>query len=156
MNPAETAVDADLSSARFRAGVLRRQWRKVSYSFPALIMAVAAVEPDGTACEFFFRFDLTEFPGTAPAVQIWDIAASSLLAANLRPKGSPRVVEAFKPWGSDTVYRPWERASGAHNNWSQTYPTLAWHPKRDLTFILEDLHGLLASNAAARSCRPAA
>ena len=157
-NPAQTAADADLASARFRAGVLRRHWRKVSYAFPVLVMALAAVEPDATASEYFFRFELSGFPGTAPAVQIWDCATNALLAVNRRPKGSQRVVEAFKDWGphKDTVYRPWERTSGTHNNWAQAHPDLAWHSKRDLTFILEDLHGLLTSNAAARGSRPAA
>jgi hypothetical protein len=156
-SPAETAADADLSSARFRAGILRNQWRKVFYAFPVLIMAVAAVEPDGTVSEYFFRFDLSGFPGAAPAVQIWDCTTNALLALNRRPEGSPRVREAFKNWEPhNTVYRPWERTSGAHGNWVQTHPDLAWHPKRDLTFILEDLHGLLTSNAAARGCRTAA
>ena len=156
-NPAKTAADADLACARFRAGVLRKLWRKVSYDFPLLIMAVAAVEPDGSVSEYFFRFELGGFPGVAPAVQIWDCAKNELLAENRRPKGSQRVVEAFKNWGPhNSVYRPWERTSGAHNNWAQSHPDLAWHSKRDLTFILEDLHGLLTSNAAARSNRPAA
>jgi hypothetical protein len=35
------------------------------------------------------------------------------------------------------------------------YPDLAWHPKRDITFTLEDLHGLLNSNALAYSARSA-
>ena len=157
-NPANTAADADLASARFRAGVVRKLWRKVSYDFPLLVMAVAAVEPDGSASEYFFRFELGGFPGVAPAVQIWDWEKNTLLAENRRPKGSNRVVEAFKNWGpnKDTVYRPWERTSGAHSNWAQAHPDLAWHSRRDLTFILEDLHGLLTSNAAARSARPAA
>jgi hypothetical protein len=155
--PAESAVDADLRSARFRVGVIRPQWRKVSYLFPELIVAVAAVEPDGAASEYYFRFELTGFPGAAPGVVIWDSSANALLPANRRPKGSPRVVEGFKSWGPpDTVYRPWERTSGAHNNWATTHPELAWHPRRDLIFILEDLHGLLTSNATAHSARSAA
>jgi hypothetical protein len=156
-NPAKTSADADLASARFRAGILRKHWRKVSYDFPVLVMAVAAVEPDGTASEYFFRFELSGFPGVAPAVQIWDCATNALLAIDRRPKGTKRVEEAFKNWEpNNTVYRPWERTSGAHNNWAQSHTDLAWHSKRDLTFILEDIHGLLTSNAAARSSRPAA
>ena len=156
-NPAKTAADADLASARFRAGVLRKHWRRVSFDFPVLIMAVTAVERDGTASEYFFHFELSGFPGIAPAVQIWDCATNKLLAVDRRPKGTKRVEEAFKNWEPhNTVYRPWERTSGAHNNWVQSHPDLAWHSKRDLTFILEDLHGILTSNAAARSSRPAA
>jgi hypothetical protein len=73
------------------------------------------------------------------------------LPANRRPTGSARVVEAFKDWTAPhPVYRPWERTSATHNNFAQTFPDLAWHPKRDLAFIMEDLHGLLSSNAARR------
>ena len=63
---------------------------------------------------------------------------------------------AFQEWGENTVYRPWERHSGAHNNWASSYPNLAWHSKRDITFTLEDLHGLLNSNLLTRSARSAA
>ncbi len=155
-NPAQTAVNADLGSARFRAGILRKQWRKVSYSFPVLIMGVTAVEPEGAASEYLFRFELSGFPGMAPAAQIWDTETNAVLAAGRRPKGPLRVVEAFKSWQSETVYRPWERTSRTHNNWAQSYPDLAWNPTRDLTFILEDLHGILTSNAAACSPRQTA
>jgi hypothetical protein len=150
-SPAERAVAADLASARFRVGVRRGDWRLVSYSFPFLIIAVAACEPDGSSCEYSFRFELTGFPGSAPEVQIWDCGSGAALESGKRPKGSNRVTEAFKSWGNETVYRPWDRKGGVHNNWSTSHPSLAWNPSRDLTFILEDLHGLLTSNAAAIS-----
>lgn len=151
MSPAEHAVATDLQSIRFRAGALRGHWRYVSHVFPVLIVAVAAVEPDGSSSEYYFRFELTGFPGIAPAVTIWDCAAGTPLAADNRPKGSSRVTEAFKCWGNQTVYRPWDRQGGAHNNWAAAHPALAWNAGRDLTFIVEDLHGLLTSNAAACS-----
>lgn len=156
LTPAEAAkqaVDADLASARFLAGIARKRWRKVSYAFPLLYIALAAIEADQTSSEYEFQFELTGFPGTAPAVRIWDREANGLLATNRRPKGSPRVLEAFKDWGEHTVYRPWDRLAGAHNSWAQNFPALAWHPRRDLTFILEDLNGLLTSNALARAAR---
>jgi hypothetical protein len=155
-SPAEEAVAADLISPRFLAGGARRHWRRVSYRFPILVMAVAAIEPDGSSSEYYFRFELTGFPGVAPEVRMWDAEANAPLAPARRPKGSLRVTEAFKSWGNDTVYRPWDRHAGAHGNWATAYPMLAWHPKRDLTFILEDLHGLLTSNLAACSNRPMA
>jgi len=152
-SPAEHAVAVDLESARFRAGVYRGHWHLISSTFPILVVAVAAIEPDGNPRKYCFRFELTGFPSVAPEVRIWDQATGTLLAADQRPKGSTRVAEAFKPWGCDTVYRPWDRLAGAHGNWAINYPTLAWNPKRDLTFILEDLYGLLTSNAAARRIR---
>jgi hypothetical protein len=151
VSPAEQAIRADLDSARFRVGVRRGQWRQVSYVFPLLVVAVASTEPDGSSREYFFRFELTGFPGAAPEVRIWDPSTNNLLAPDKRPKGSTRVAEAFKAWGGGTVYRPWDRLAGVHGNWATAYPTLAWYPKRELTFVLEDLHGLLASNSAAHS-----
>lgn len=153
---AKEAVAGDLASARYRAGVTRGHWRHVSYEFPILIVAIVGVEPDGSSSEYCFRFEFTGYPGTAPEVKIWDSTASVPLPLDKRPKGSDRVTKAFQVWGPDTVYRPWDRHSGAHNNFARDHPNLAWHPKRDLTFILEDLHGLLSSNSAARCNRPSA
>ena len=152
-SPTERAIAVDLNSARFRAGIRRGHWRSVSYTFPILVAAVVAIEPDGSRREYCFRFELTGFPGVAPEVRIWDLATSAMLAVDQRPKGSTRIAEAFKAWGGGTVYRPWDRLAGAHGNWATNYPTLAWNPKRDLTFVLEDLYGLLTSNAAAQRIR---
>jgi len=105
-NPAADALAADLSAARFQAGVARGQWRIIASEFPLLFIAVAAIEPGGTAGEYSFRLELTGFPGTAPEVRIWDYSAAEPLAQARRPRGSPRVIEAFKTWGHDTVYRP--------------------------------------------------
>ena len=157
-SPAENAISADLASARFRVGVLRKQWRVISRDFPLLVVGVAGIETDGTQSEYAFQFELTGFPGTAPQVLIWDTTTNGILAPAKRPKGSTRVTEAFKDWGTPpalpSVYRPWERTSGPH--FGQNHPELAWHPKRDLAFIMEDLHGLLTSNAAGRGAGQAA
>jgi hypothetical protein len=155
-DPAKTAIAVDLAAPRFQAGVVRAYWREVSFEFPLLVIAVAATESDGTTTEYGFHFELTEYPGIAPEVYIWDLEKGHILPSERRPKGSLRVTEAFKDWGSHTVYRPWDRHSGVHNDWANKYPGLAWHSKRDITFILEDLHGLLNSNALTRSARPAA
>lgn len=147
--PSEKAVDIDIASVRFQTGVARKQWRVILYAFPVLIMVVAAIEPDGRKSEYYFRFELSGFKATAPEVMLWDLETNSFLPEGKRPKGSRRVMEAFKIWGEHkTVYRPWERTGMTHGNWATTHPELIWHSKRDLAFILEDLHGLLTSNAA--------
>jgi hypothetical protein len=150
-DPATEAVLTDLSSPKFRAGVIQNRWRVVSHEQPVLIIAVAGQKAAGEACEYGFRFELSGFPGSAPEVKMWDINNNCLLPAGERPAWSPRVVEAFKMWGDhNTVYRPWDRVGGPHNNWNRDHPHLAWHPNRGLTFILEDLHGLVTSGAMAR------
>jgi hypothetical protein len=153
---AEQAVAADLASVRFRVGEKRGRWRKVSWEFPVLIVAISAIEPDGRNSEYFFRFELTGFPGIAPECKIWSFETNSLLPTNMRPKGSHRLIEAFKSWSCESVYRPWDRHGGPHNNWTSTHADLAWHPRRDIAFILEDLYGLLTSNALSYSNWPAA
>lgn len=151
-----SAIQANLVSPRFLAGVARGQWRVVNVDLPILIIAVASLERDGRDGSYDFRFETSGFPGQAPEVRIWDLQQSAVLAPSRRPSGSPRVAEAFKHWGDDTVYRPWDRRAGAHGNWPQLYPQLVWHPNRGLAFILEDLHGLLTSNGLAIAGRPAA
>jgi hypothetical protein len=153
---AKSTVDNDLAIPRFQAGKARKHWRLVSFSFPILVIAVVATEPDGAPGEYGFRFEVTGYPGVAPEVRIWDLEAGQLLPVARRPKGSRRVTEAFKDWSFGTVYRPWERHSGAHGNWADIYVNLVWNPKRDISFILEDLHGLLNSNALKGGPRPAA
>lgn len=153
---AKQAADTDLTSPRFRRGEVSKYWRKISFDFPILVMAISGIDTGGNCCEYFFRFELTGFPGTAPEAKIWDISANAPLATDLRPKGSERVVKAFQDWGEKSVYRPWDRHSGNHNNFSTNFPDLAWHSKRDLTFILEDIHGLLTSNAVSSTHRSAA
>lgn len=149
-NPAEKTVVADLASTGYRVGVMRGWWRTVSFEFPILVVAVNMAELDGEPKEYFFRFELTGYPGTAPEVKIWDPNTSDVLPHGLRPRGSNRVNEAFKDgWNNGSIYRPWERSGVQHNNWHLSHPALAWNPDRDLTFILEDLHGLLTSNASA-------
>jgi hypothetical protein len=148
----EEAVCADLSAPSFLAGLARGYWRVVSFEFPTLLVAIAAATTAGGALtEYGFRFELSNFPNAAPEGRIWDLTGNCLLDVGARPKGSARVEMAFQAWGQGTVYRPWDRHAGAHNNWATTHPAMIWNPSRNLTFIMDDLHGLLTSLAARRA-----
>ncbi len=153
VSAAEAAVRADLESARFRAGVLRAHWRLDQISFPLLYITVMALPGRQRRAEFYFRFDVTNFPTQAPEVKIWDLLSGGSLPLAERPKGPARVMEAFKEgWpgpGAPSVYRPWERHGINHNNWAATYPHLTWLASRDLTFVLEDLYALINPSTAA-------
>ena len=146
-DPAIARILADLEEVEFALGSEAGQWRIVAFDYPRLDFAAAAVEPDGCTREYGFRADLTNFPAAAPMVRIWDHERDCPLPNNERPKGGARVIDAFKSWGSDTVYRPWDRMTGPHNNNARNKAHLAWHPNRRIVFIFEDLHGLLTSNA---------
>ena len=152
-DPSIARVAADLRHPAFASGCADGRWRVVLYEFPTLDFAVRATEPDGTASEYGFRADLSNYPAQAPLVRIWDHAQNAPLADDRRPRGGRRVLQAFKHWGADTVYRPWDRQTGPHNNNTVAYPHLAWNPERRLDFVLEDLHGILNSNARAQGCR---
>lgn len=144
---------ADLESARFRAGVLRGQWKLGEFSFPLVYISVAARPGRQRRAEFCFRFELTDYPTQAPEVKIWDPETGGPLSLAERPAGPARVKEAFKDgWpgpGAPSVYRPWERHGLNHNNWAASYPHLTWRASRDLTFILEDLYALVNPSTAA-------
>lgn len=155
-DPSAARVAADLEEAGFLSGCNAGRWRIIACEFPILDFAVAATEPDGTASEYGFRAELSNFPGQAPMVRIWDHEKNAPLAAEQRPKGGARVQKTFQRWGENTVYRPWDRMTGPHGNNAVTYPHLAWRPERRLMFIFEDLHGILNSNARALRLRTSA
>ena len=152
-DPATARVAADLEEGDFLSGCDAGRWRIVSFGFPILDFAISATEPDGTASEYGFRADLSNYPAEAPMVRIWDHERNQLLADDRRPRGGTRVEQTFKRWGDETVYRPWDRKTGPHGNNAATYPHLAWNPERRLVFIFEDLHGILNSNARAQNLR---
>jgi hypothetical protein len=155
-DPSGARVTADLEEMTFQAGVAAGRWRVLSDAFPILNFAISATEPDGKITEYGFQAELTNFPAQAPKVRIWDHAANAPLAVDKRPKGGPRVLKTFQSWGSDTVYRPWDRETGPHGDNARTFPHLAWRSDRRLAFIFEDLHGILNSNARAQPLRASA
>lgn len=156
LDPAEARVLADLDDPGVIAGVAAGRWRFHHFDFPRLDFVIAATEPDGTSSEYAFRADLTSFPGTNPMVRIWDLERGGPLAPHERPKGNERVAKTFQSWGDDTVYRPWDRMTGPHNNNAVNLPHLAWRPDRHLLFVFEDIHGILNLNARAHRLRAAA
>jgi hypothetical protein len=156
VDPALVRVEADLEKPEFRAGVDAGRWRVVASAFPLLDIAILATEPDGSHVEYGFRFELSNFPAQAPMVRIWDLNLGTALSPIQRPKGDRRVLITFQAWTSDTVYRPWDRLTGPHIGNAAELRHLAWHADRGLSFILEDLHGILNSNARAHRIRSAA
>ncbi len=146
-DPSAGRVATEVKGEAFVDGVDRGRWRIVRYAFPILDVAISATEPDGTTSEYVMHFELMNYPAQAPMVRIWDATADA---------GNSRVALAFQQWGDDTVYRPWDRRTGPHNNNAANLPHLAWRCDRDLTFILEDIHAILNLNARALRHRHAA
>lgn len=155
-DPCIARVATDLNDGDLVAGCASGRWRIVSYQFPHLDFAVSATEPDGTASEYGFRAELTNYPGQAPMVRIWDHDHDTPLATDRRPKGGPRIQKTFQYWQADTVYRPWDRMTGPHGENAVLFPHLAWRPERRLAFVFEDLHGILNCNARTQVLRVSA
>lgn len=155
-DPSAARVAADLQDASFVSGCDAGRWRVLAFTFPVLDFTITATEPDGRITEYGFRAELTNFPAAAPQVQIWDHTRNGPLSPTMRPKGGPRVQKTFQCWGADTVYRPWDRMTGPHGDNAGTFPHLAWRPDRHLSFIFEDLYGILNSNARAQLVRATA
>jgi hypothetical protein len=156
LDPSAARVAADLTEGEFLAGVDAGRWRVIAFAFPILDFAIATTDAEGKLIEYGFRAELSNFPAQAPMVRIWDHAGNCPLAQDKRPKGSQRVNITFQMWGEDTVYRPWDRKTGPHNNIAANFPHLAWRPERHLSFIFRDLHGILNSNARAHRIRASA
>ncbi|MDE2813817.1 MAG: hypothetical protein OXM01_12365 [Gemmatimonadota bacterium] len=155
-DPSIARVAADLEEGDFVSGCDAGRWRIIANQFPILDFAISATEPDGTASDYGFRAELSNYPAQAPMVRIWEHEKDTFLAPDRRPKGGTRVEKTFQCWGEDTVYRPWDRKTGPHNNNAAIFPHLAWNPERRLVFIFEDLHGILNSNARAQNLRASA
>ncbi|GIL40553.1 DUF7665 family protein [Roseiterribacter gracilis] len=152
----ERALNKHLASAKFIAGSETGRWTIVSRSGPEVIIRVSAVDRDSSEhASFDFRFYCDDLPAQPPLVEIWDTAKGVQLANEARPTFPPHVADAFKHWDHG-LYRPWERRCAGHNNWAALRPDLAWRPDREITFILEELHALVADYASAVAARRAA
>lgn len=149
--PDERVLRAHLDSGRFLAGVEAGWWWLVSVEWPIAIVMVSAAPRTGAPGEFAIRFELNGYPNTAPTGCIWDVEANTPLAPLLRPKGADvGLIFRTDGWvgGPNAMYAPWDRlALQTHANWLREAPHLAWHPRRDLIFILDNLHRLFHEDA---------
>lgn len=155
-DPAIALVKEALEADTFQSGCRDGSWRVVDFVYPRLDFAISGIGPDGARTEHTFRADVENYPASAPMVKLWNLDDDRKPVGLERPQGGHRVVEAFKDWSDGTVYRPWDRMTGPHGNNSGTKPHLAWNASRDLTFIFEDLYGILASNGRKIAFRAAA
>jgi hypothetical protein len=144
MNQECRALEADLASGRFKAGVARGRWRLVSLDWPHAYIEV--YDREGKAV--CIRFDCSGYPVRAPQGAPWDYQAQQPLAPRLWPKGG-RVSQVFNPgWKAGTaLYIPCDReAIVGHANWHTEHPHLIWNPTRGLLQYVEAIHEVLQSH----------
>ncbi len=150
VSPDRTVFLAHLAGGRFRAGVAAGRWRLISCDWPILVVGVLAARRENGPAEFVLRFDCTGYPNDAPTGGLWDLEEGVSLPADRRPKGE-RAAQLFRfdGWmgGATAMYAPWDRVGlQAHPEWANQYPATAWHPARDFSFVLANVHETL--NAA--------
>lgn len=154
-------LEAHLRRTSFCAGAEEGRWEIMRYAFPLLEVRIHARGAQGITCAMDFQLECNGFPTTGPFIQRWDSATGQRPEAPNPDLFAPSLVDAFKPWneqghGYGGLYRPWQRGAAVHNNWARVRPDLAWHSRRDLTFLMEQLHGLVFEQVLWLDCRAAA
>ena len=161
--PDEHTLLAHLDTVRFLSGVEEGRWEVLELDFPKLVVRVTGQDFGGeftATMDFQLLFD--GFPTVVPFVQHWDQATNARPAPPAPDKAPPGVVDALKEWSPDGgrthggVYRAWQRHAAVHNAWAQKRPDEAWRRDRQLTFIMENLYGLVSEQAAWMASRAAA
>lgn len=148
MSPAERVFRAHLDQGPFQSGVDRNRWRLVSVTWPYSIIAVKAAKRLHSPSEYSFRFELNNYPASAPTAQLWNEASNIPLTHTLWPKGKERVQFAFNPgWKNGScLYLPCDRHSiEGHDPWRSQHPEMIWNPKGDVTQYLRIIYDLLNS-----------
>jgi hypothetical protein len=148
----QATLEMHLRQTAFLAGVEEGRWQILAYQFPYLEVRVTATTFDGFEHSMEFRLECAGYPAIGPFIERWDATAGLRPAAPDPSVTAPSVADALKDWnetgtGHGGIYRAWSRDAARHNNWATTRPELAWHPRRTLTFLMEELHALVAEQA---------
>lgn len=100
--------------------------------------------PDGSN-RLYLKFDITNYPSSAPTACPWNTESKSRLTNELWPKGSSRVTAVFNPnWNPNALYTPCDRlAMAGHDPWKPIFPHLWWRSDFKIDVYLNHIHGLL-------------
>jgi hypothetical protein len=144
VSPDESVFRAHLAGGAFLLGASSGRWRLVAVSWPYAVFGVRSA--DGV--EYGLRFELRDYPRTAPTARPWDIDGDAPLAHVRWPKGTSRIPMAFNPgWKNGScLYLPCDLQSiDGHANWYQEHPNLIWDPATGIVHYLRIVHDLLNS-----------
>jgi hypothetical protein len=141
-----------LQKTSFLAGVEEGRWQVLGFNFPYLEVRIWSRSITGSNHTMDFQLECLGFPAAGPFIQHWDFERRVRPPPPDNRIAAPSVIDALKEWGEqprryDGIYRPWQRGAAVHNDWARKRPDLAWHPKRELTFIMEQLYGLVSEQA---------
>ena len=146
MAPDERTFKRDIASKTFELGTKTDRWRLDYLEWPYCVIAVFAAPRDGAPSEFSLRFELSGYPIQAPTSMPWDRNANQKADVAKLPVGR-RASGVFRRDGwneGNSLYAPYDRlALPGHPDWGSKYPHLCWKESYDITFYLEQIHGLL-------------
>ena len=157
----QLTLEAHLRKTSFLVGVEEGRWRVLRYEWPYLVVRAFGRGPLGTVHAMDFRLECLGYSAIGPFAETWDDAAGVRPPCPGDGAAPPSIVDALKQWnetgtGYGGIYRPWQRGAAAHNDWANKRPDLAWHSRRDLTFIMEQLYALASEQASWLDYRAAA
>lgn len=134
---AQRLLDADLSGAAFRAGILRGDWACCApikdTAWPFLFTYVTAASRPNSPEQWLVRWDTTNY-GVGPITGgFWDEQDNAFLTKVKWPKArlGSVVASVFKTDGwaapGQGFYHPWDRTALSGHVW--TDPVWAWKPE---------------------------
>lgn len=158
-SPARRMLEAQLSSVRVLIGVEEGRWEVLLLAWPHVYARVTGRDPEtGRTFRHDFELECTGFPDPGPLVERWSYAENATYGT--RPPapsapGSPGFIDAMKDWSPGKgIYRAWSRDAATHSDWAKKRPDEAWHPKRNIVFIMEHLYALVTEQAVWLATRP--
>lgn len=146
--PSPTALRllADLGNEDVEIGSDAGRWRVVSVSDTFLYVEVQIGD---SASYVGIRIDYADYPATAPAGVVWDVAADTPLAIERWPVGSLAETVFRKDWSvanGGALYAPWDRvAIPGHPDWPAAHPGKIWNPSRSIAHYLRETRRVLES-----------
>ncbi len=147
--PDERTFRDHLEAAAYRQGVEDGRWALIRVAWPHAWFAVRAPRHPGAPDAYVLRFELTNYPVSAPTGMPWDLASNCRLERDDRPKGG-RLDLAFRvDWqNGEALYVPCDRvAMPGHEGWKIQWPTWWWDDTKDISLYLRLVSEMLRSDA---------
>ncbi len=153
MEPAQRVLMSHLQAPEFLSGAAEGWWGHVAdarVTWPQVLLWIATPARPGAPDRFFFRLDLTGYPGDAPTGTFVDRKAWEPLELAHRPKGleGSRFAKVVRTdWESGRAfYHPFDRvAAKSHPDWATTMPRKQWTAAHTIARWLEEFHALFES-----------
>jgi hypothetical protein len=147
-SPDELVFRNHVKNGAFESGVDRGRWQLVSIDWPFAIIKITAAPREGAPSQYAFRFELSNYPESAPTAQPWSVEAGEALAFKNWPGGTNRIRYAFNPGWKDgsCLYLPCDRqAIEGHEQWRNQHPEMIWSSVGDITQYIHIIYDLLHS-----------